>query len=198
MTMLRLRDIMTKDVVTVDAGATVREAMELLAHHHVSGAPVVTGSSLVGVISATDLMAFAAALTGVPTERESRAWDEDDASPTADEMDDGNDAGGAFFSDLWEDAGADVSERLAQAASPEWNALEEHDVTEAMTRVPLITLSSNATAEMAAEVMRTNRIHRVLVTDEGTLVGIVSALDIVNAAADHRFTIRSFVFNRGR
>ena len=60
--MLRLRDIMATDVVAISSEATVREAMELLSRHHVSGAPVVNGSTLVGVVSATDLMEFAAAL----------------------------------------------------------------------------------------------------------------------------------------
>jgi CBS domain-containing protein len=64
-----------------------------------------------------------------------------------------------------------------------------------MTRVPLVTLGPDDSAEMAADLMRTKGIHRVLVTEAGELVGIVSALDIVKAAADHRFTVRRFVFN---
>jgi len=42
--MLRLRDIMTTDALTVTPETTVREAMELLARHHVSDAPVVGGT----------------------------------------------------------------------------------------------------------------------------------------------------------
>ena len=67
--MLRVRDIMSTDVLTVAPQTTVREAMELLSRRHVSGAPVVSGDVLVGVVSANDLMAFAAAIPGVPTER---------------------------------------------------------------------------------------------------------------------------------
>jgi predicted transcriptional regulator len=74
--------------------------------------------------------------------------------------------------------------------------LEEHDVSELMTRTPLATLGPDASAEAAAELMRTNGIHRVLVTEGDKLVGIVSALDIATAAADHRFTNRRYVFNR--
>ena len=97
---------------------------------------------------------------------------------------------------MWEDAGADVTQRLATPSTPEWNALEEHTVGEVMTRGPLVTLGPDASAETAADIMRTNAIHRVLVTEGEKLVGIVSALDIVKAAADHRFTVRQFVFNR--
>lgn len=39
--MLRLRDIMTKDVLTVTQDLAVRDAMALLASRHVSGAPVI-------------------------------------------------------------------------------------------------------------------------------------------------------------
>ena len=195
--MLRLRDIMTTDALTVTPETTVREAMELLALHHVSGAPVISGGDLVGVVSATDLMSFAAALSGVPTEHDTHAEWEEWAHPSLDEeVEQGNEPASAFFSDLWDDAGAEVTGRIASPSSPEWNALEEHDVSELMTRTPLITLGPDASAESAAELMRTKGIHRVLVTEGEKLVGIVSALDIARAAADHRFTSRRYVFNR--
>jgi CBS-domain-containing membrane protein len=63
---------MATDVVAISSEATVRDAMELLSRHHISGAPVVNGSTLVGVVSATDLTEFAAALSGVPTELDTR------------------------------------------------------------------------------------------------------------------------------
>jgi len=195
--MLRLRDIMATEVVAISSEASVRDAMELLSQHHVSGAPVVNGSTLVGVVSATDLMEFAAALPGVPTELDSREEWNDSIDPSLDEeVDDENEPGCAFYADMWEDADADVTQRLANPSTPEWNALEEHTVGEAMTRMPLVTLGPDASAETAADLMRTKGIHRVLVTENGELVGIVSALDIVKAAADHRFTVRHFVFNR--
>jgi len=195
--MLRLRDIMATDVVAISSEATVREAMELLSRHHVSGAPVVNGSTLVGVVSATDLMEFAAALPGVPTELDTREEWNDPGDPSLDgQVDRENEPGCAFYADMWEDAGADVAQRLATPSTPEWNALEEHTVGEVMTRGPLVTLGPDDSAETAADIMRTKAIHRVLVTEGDSLVGIVSALDIVKAAADHRFTVRQFVFNR--
>lgn len=61
--MLKLRDIMTRDVVTAAPDMTIREAMELLSERHVSGAPVVDGGKVVGVFSASDLLAFLADLS---------------------------------------------------------------------------------------------------------------------------------------
>jgi CBS domain-containing protein len=195
--MLRLRDIMTTEAVTFTPETTVREAMELLARHHVSGAPVVSGGELVGVVSGTDLMSFAAALSGVPTENDTtQEWGEWSEASIGDDVEAGNEPASAFFSDLWDDAGAEVTGRISSTSTPEWNVLEEHDVSELMTRTPLATLGADATAEAAAELMRTKGIHRVLVTDGAKLVGIVSALDIATAAADGRFTSRKYVFNR--
>jgi len=57
--MLRIRDIMTRDVVTVPQEATLRNVMELLVDGHLSGVPVMGGDTVVGVVSMTDLLAFA-------------------------------------------------------------------------------------------------------------------------------------------
>jgi CBS domain-containing protein len=60
--MLRLRDIMTRDVVSATPDMTIRDAMELLSERHVSGAPVVDGGKVIGIFSATDLLALLAEL----------------------------------------------------------------------------------------------------------------------------------------
>jgi CBS domain-containing protein len=60
--MLRLRDIMTRDVVSAAPYMTIRDAMELLSERHVSGAPVVDGGRVVGIFSATDLLTLLAEL----------------------------------------------------------------------------------------------------------------------------------------
>ena len=43
--MLRLRDIMTTDLLTLAPEVTIRDAMESLAAKHVTGAPVVARSA---------------------------------------------------------------------------------------------------------------------------------------------------------
>jgi CBS domain-containing protein len=194
--MLRINEIMTRDVATVSPETTLREAMELLAREHVSGAPVVSGHAVLGVVTDADLLAFAASLRGVPTQREDgEEWSEWNERDALDTISDDSLPDGAFFSEMWDDAGADTGARFDSEQSPEWNTLEEHVVSEVMTRA-LWTLPSSASAREAAELMREHVIHRVLVVDEGVLVGIVSSLDIAKAAADDRFTKRTYVFNR--
>jgi len=200
--MLRLRDIMATDVATVSPQTSVREAMEMLALRHVSGAPVLSAGKLVGVVTGTDLMAFASALPGVPTERDTHdEWELLGEVPTDREVEVNvereDESPSAYFSDLWDDSGAEVTERIAWPASPEWNSLEEHDVSEVMTRTPLATLPPDADVGTAAEMMKRKGIHRVLVTEGDKLVGVVSSLDIARTAADVKGR-RTYVFNRDR
>jgi CBS domain-containing protein len=194
---LRLRDIMTTDVFTVTPETSIRDALDLLGRRHVSGAPVVSGGKLLGVVTGTDLMTFVAALPGVPTARDAREAGEIGTEPALElDVEEEIEPPSAYFSELWDDAGADVAERITSVEGPEWSVLDEHDVSEVMTRAPLVTLSPEATAEEAADLMTRKAIHRVLVTEGGRLLGIVSALDITRAAADHKFVKRTYVFNR--
>jgi CBS domain-containing protein len=54
--MLRVRDIMTTDVVTLPPDATIEEAEQCFATHRVSGVPVVDQGRIVGVVSKSDLL----------------------------------------------------------------------------------------------------------------------------------------------
>ena len=131
--MLKLRDIMTTDVVTVSPDTTLRDAAELLATRHVGGAPVRDGDKVVGVVSMSDILSFEASTPTTPQSNEPReetaddwdelpAWDTDDEPPAR------------FFTDLWAAAGAEVTTRIVEPATPEWDLLAEHTVAEAMTR----------------------------------------------------------------
>ena len=55
--MLKVRDVMTRDVVTLPASLSVQEAAWALMHRGISGAPVRdSGGQLIGVISERDLI----------------------------------------------------------------------------------------------------------------------------------------------
>jgi len=201
--MLRLRDIMTTDLVTLDPNLTIREAMDTFASRRISGAPVVEGGVVVGVISATDLLQFAASLPGVPTQRDLAPDLLDDVR--GDDIDVPNalleprdEPAAVFFTDLWDDSGATVVERMAVPMMAEWNSLEEHTVSEAMTRAPVHSLTPETFVTMAADYMRGAKIHRVLVMTGKKLVGLVTTSDITNAVADGKLTVHTYVFEPPR
>lgn len=185
--MLRVRDIMTLDVVTTSPGATLREVAETLVAEAVSGLPVVAGEDVVGVVSATDVAAFAADTPGSPTERD---FPEEPASPPDEEeamggeAEAGDDPAAAYFLAYWSDAGADVVDRLSNPTAPEWNVFEEHTADEIMT-TRLSTVSPDATVRDAARYMLRHGVHRVLVMEDSHLVGVLSTTDIVKAVAQH-------------
>ena len=179
--MLRLRDIMTTDVVTVGPQATLREALDLFAMRRVSGAPVVDGGRVVGVVSASDLLAFQASTPPVPTATEEPAPWEEDAEPPGWESDD--EPAARYFSDTWNTLGPDSVERFAETATPEWDLLAEHTVAEIMTR-RVIALGPEAEVTQAADRMRRAEVHRVLVMEKGALVGLVTTTDIMRAVAE--------------
>jgi len=196
--MLRLRDIMTKDVLVLQPEATLRDAVETFVSHHVSGAPVVSGGRVVGVVSTTDIIEFEAAAGAVPAERgEEPEWDEWDGSPEENDAVENEAPASEFFNDALEDAGADVVSRFNPTASFEWDTLSEHSVSEAMTQV-LFSLPPSASVTEAARYMREAEIHRVLVMEGDALVGIVTTTDIADAVADERIVARQYVFGRSR
>jgi CBS domain-containing protein len=184
---LTVRDIMSTDVVLVDPELTLRDAVELLAKRHISGAPVVSGGAVVGVISANDVLTFEADTPGVPTEvREQPEQDAlESAEPEEDEWAKEVEAPGTYFNELWADAGADVAERFAELKGPEWDLLEEHTVEEAMSR-GVRSVRPGLSVPDAAAYMLKERIHRAVVLEGKELVGIVTATDIMRAVAEGR------------
>jgi CBS domain-containing protein len=142
--MLKLRDILTPDPITVSPEMSVCEAMELLVQQHVSGVPVVSGGRVVGVVSSKDLLA------------------------------------------------------LAGGGDTEAVPLTERAVREAMTE-SIVALPPDADVQQASELMERAAVHRLPVMDGDRLVGIVSALDVARAVAEHRMTAPRYVFNpRGK
>jgi acetoin utilization protein AcuB len=66
LTKIKVRDIMTRDVITVPPDYTVEETAQVLQKNRISGAPVVDDSGqLVGTITQTDLFRVLISLTGV-------------------------------------------------------------------------------------------------------------------------------------
>jgi CBS domain-containing protein len=180
-----VRDVMSADLVTLSPDMTLRDAIEVLADRHISGAPVVAGDRIVGVLSASDVLAFEATTPGVPTGHYERS-EQDELEAEDEQWEEGAgdaEAPGAYFTELWADAGADVVERLQARASPEWDVLGEHTVGEAMS-TGVRSVPADASLQAAAAYLLKHGVHRALVLDGAKPVGIITATDIVRAVAE--------------
>lgn len=182
--MTRVRDIMTTELVVVSPELPLRDLVEMLARAHIGGAPVLAGSRVVGVVSVDDVMSFLSSQPVVPAERPEDSDYEVEAE-VEEVGEEGNEAPGAYFADAWSDVGAEVVERFAALRSPEWDLLGEHAVSEAMS-LKVRSIEPGADVVEAAQVMKEANIHRLLVMEDGALVGIVTTTDVSNAVAEHR------------
>jgi CBS domain-containing protein len=179
---LKVRELLSPDVVTLSPEDTLRDAIEVLTNRRVSGAPVLAGNRVVGVVSATDILDFEASNPGVPAERvDQMEWGEPGAPSEWEEAD----SPAAYYTEMWSDAGADVLQRFQNPQGPEWDVLGEHTVSEVMTQ-SLQTLEPEADVHEAAAAMLAAGVHRLLVTQGGRLVGILTMTDIVRAVAERR------------
>ena len=170
--MFRVKDIMTTNVLTLSPEMTLREAVEQLASVRVSGAPVIAGDHVVGTLSANDILSFLVSTPGVPALRQTA-----DLIDGGEQVEDGDAPSGAYFTDLWEDAGAATSERFSATDQPEWDFLAEHIVSEAMSTNVSLLPPETPLIDVAAH-MQKYGVHRALVGTNGHLLGIVTTMDI--------------------
>jgi CBS domain-containing protein len=171
---------MTRNVVTVEPEDTLREVVETLTRERVSGAPVMQQDNIVGVISRSDILDFLASTPAVPTTTPQFAqWGELESADGEDNQDEQDTS---FYTDLWEDAGADVVERFSETQGPEWDLLSEYTASAVMTR-KLEVVSPRASVRVAARRMVERGIHRLLVIDNDALAGVVSMTDLVRLIA---------------
>lgn len=177
--MLRLRDLMQRDVVAVSPDLTLRELVEVFSGQGVSGAPVVANERVIGVISTTDILdlreenpAVSLGPSAPEDERETAHRKRGSSSSTSD-----------FFSESWEPIEIEALEWMRSAHTQNWDILDEFTVAEVMTR-DVLSLSSETTVKKAARFMLDTGVHRLLVVDEGELQGIVTTTDIVRAVAE--------------
>jgi CBS domain-containing protein len=170
--MLTLRDCMTRDLVTLNPDDTLGEAITLLSERFISGAPVLIGDEVVGVISAMDIMDFAANTSVSGNHGDQDEWSMDD---TPDET------ASSYFTDLWDEGSGLLDEE--QASAPD--LLADHTVSEAMTR-GLLTLPPETEVHVAAAFMIEHGVHRVIVASDGRLEGLVTTTDFLRLIADRR------------
>lgn len=179
--MLTVRDIMQADVTTASTDMTVRQLSRHLADAEVTGMPVVTRSgALVGVVSATDVVRFAAeqagvtvAHTGVGTSPLVRDPDVDDDDPEEDDP-------FGFF--LPEDSPAGRRLELEGVAEERFDTAMVEDIMTPVT----FTVEPDMTVPELADFLLRGRIHRAVVVEDGRLEGIVTSTDVLRAVSRGR------------
>ena len=154
--MLRARDLMESDVLTVDPEATLFDVHRLFAEEQISGAPVVDElGSLLGVITASDLVrAVGEPEAARPIEAEYYRENLPQADPD------------------WIAGPDEFQDRLSQLR-----------VSDAMTR-QIECVDPDASASEIARRLREKRIHRLLVVKGHQLVGIVTAFDLLRVVEE--------------
>lgn len=147
------RDLMETDLLTLDPNAPLLQAHRLFLEEEINGAPVVDEDGhLFGVISSLDL------LRAVEDEYGGRS---------------GATVPFYFHRDLpysgpdWLHDVVDFQDRIADLR-----------VADAMV-TEVVSVPSGTLATDIARIMRTQRIHRILIIDDGELLGIVSTFDLM-------------------
>ncbi|MGD2216289.1 MAG: CBS domain-containing protein [Gemmatimonadales bacterium] len=167
--MLKLKDLMNSDVVSVSPDLTLRELLEVFTEQEMSGAPVVTGSQVVGVISMTDVFDFQEDNGGISLR------------PGVDEPD-GPGKKRSGSQDSW-DPTEEALDWARAARERDLDLLDQYTVADVMTR-EVLSQPSSTPVRKAARHMLGLGISRILVIDKGVLQGIVTTTDIVRAVAE--------------
>jgi CBS domain-containing protein len=148
---LLARDVMQTHVVTIEASASLLDAQRLFVEEEIHGAPVVDEDGrVIGVVSARDLLRAAA-------EEQDTVLSEPH-----------------YYRDFAEFSGPD----WANGPEDFQNRLAARTVSEVMTEGAL-TLPPDATVDEIARTLRESRIHRVLIAQDGVLLGIVATFDLL-------------------
>ena len=151
-------DVMARDVVTLSPDMTLSEMDRVLLEQQVSGAPVVEGKRLVGIVSRADVIRVL-----YEEQREAQRVSDFYTSPFPIPI--------------------PALENLARDSRKIADHMIKLRVHEVMTPNPL-TVTPGDRVEWVAKMMNAQRIHRLPVTEDDQLVGIITSLDIVRLVAE--------------
>lgn len=152
---MKVKDVMNPNVVFCKPDDTIREAAKVLKVNNISGAPVLEGRKLVGIVSEADLLK----LLVMP--EKGNLW-----LPSPFEVIE------VPIRELlsWED----TKKMLSDVGSTKVEEMMTKDVR---------TISSEASVEEASELMIRHRINRLPVMENSHVVGIVTRGDIIEGLA---------------
>ena len=158
---LYARNLMQRNVGIIDAQASVLELERAFEEAGVSGFPVVEGGRVVGVVSRADVLHQLGGKSGEEPRLSS------------------------FYADLASFGSEPATESFADAAARGGKPVDQLCVADLMTS-SVVTVAPDATLYDVARTLVEHQIHRVLVTDGRTLVGVVSTLDVVRLVAEEK------------
>jgi len=150
-----VRDLMTRDVLAVDPEMTLTQVERQLINHGVSGAPVVQGGVVIGVVSRADFV------RGI----------------LADQVEAAKVSG--FYSSPYPIA-EPALEQLAIDSRRIVDHLAQTRVRDVMS-TDLKSIAPDDDVQTVAGRMAEEGLHRLPVLEDGALVGILSSLDLVAA-----------------
>ena len=150
---MRAGDIMTRQVITIDADSTVADAAKRMLDHHISGMPVVDEQGrVVGIISEGDLLRRSEVNTARDSAGRRPSW----------------------WLALFAGPFAAQSEESAEAYTKEHSRL----VRDVMTH-NVVCVDDDASLEKVVSTMESRRIKRVPVVSDHRIVGIISRANLM-------------------
>ena len=154
---LRAKDIMTKNILKVREDWSVHRLAEFFAENSISGAPVTTeDGKLIGVVSLTDIIQ-----QGTLTEKDTPSYEPHE-----------------YYRHILEDRY--TREEIASLQIKGEPMFTTHDI---MTPT-IFKVNENRTVQEVADTLIRNRIHRVFVTRNEKVVGIISTVDMLKIIRD--------------
>lgn len=151
---IRLSDVMSKNLLTVSGVWSVKRLSKFLLDENISGAPVVNADDvLVGVVTHSDIVRFE---SSEPTEEQIKKLIVDFSGQVNGEVDQ-----------------AEVT-RIQHSA---------HDYCKVDTIMTphVVAIDINNNLEDAHNLVLDKKVHRIFVTENGLLVGVLTAMDILKA-----------------
>lgn len=154
---LTARDIMTEDVVTAHPSWSIERLADFFMEYDISGAPVTDDEgNLVGVVSMSDITQY----SSLPGESLPRPQPHK-----------------RFHLGLDSEYS---TEDMQSFREQEWGGTTVDDLMTPM----VFDVNADAPVQTIADTMLKGRIHRVLVTADKHLVGIITALDLIRVIRD--------------
>lgn len=149
---LTVADLMARNVLTVYEGWSIKRLAGFFVKHNISAAPVVASDDeLVGVVSQSDVVRFD---SNTPDDSEIKRLIRTYCGP--------------YSADLSIEDIAHLKEKASETCT----------VNSIMTPT-VIAVTPTSNAKVACEYLVEQDVHRVFVTENGRLVGVVSAMDFL-------------------